>query len=1330
LLRKLIKIGLWTIATPLLLASFLFFLLWLPPVQQKVKDFATSALSEKTQGLFDIGNIRYRPFNSLRISDVLAFDTKGDTLAIIDEAEAGFDLFSFFRKQIVIRSVTLDGFDLRLSQDSVGGEFNFQFLVDAFASDTVQTDSASVAVNIDRILLKNGRLRYDLLSEARRDSVGVVDYNHISVSELNAEIGIPVIDGGDLDVVVKRLSMQENSGFAIDNLALGFRKRGDLMQIDGLSLNLPGSALHIDSAWVEWPDFAVPLFIDSLKAPDLSAFAPDLRAFDELLTGEATVEGRFPEIRVSGLKAAYGKHFAVSASAQTPDAVDFTKAAAEIRIDRFRYAGYDYRDIAVNADCEGDSIAFSIASADTNLLVNIAGNAVFSGARPRVAVQAALATVRPAALGLQTGFSGIEISGLLDVAVNGFDPEAMSLRLRMDSLAFATDSGKIDGQRVLAIYDATADRRKRWLLRTSFLDFNGSGQFSFAGIERSIRQAFPALFYRDGRKLRKPAKFNETVEMNLLAYGLADIAKTLGLPGGLPDSTVLNCHYEAIDTAATLQAKAFCLLNPTDTANLQLTCSDSQEAVNMELTAEMRSAYYNISALTKGSALLDYPSRRVAPAAQFNIDGGQVTLNGTEFKLHPAGLRFGDQGISVEGFALQHSADEYLKIDGAVSDNPQDSLLASVRSFEISTLLDALKYPLPLTGSASGDVSFTTLQTAPRFVTRNFTIDSIRFDGREIGRLTLTSGWSPLRQGVWFRSQLVSPEKKESLVSGFVRPEKDSLTVSGDISGLKANWLKDMTAGSLFGLDGEAGLRFQMSGLLSNPTITGAIRFDSLRFGVCQTNAVYDITDSIIIEPDRLVFSNFAINDSHRQKGALNGNIVYKGFTDIKPDLKLDLREFTVLDNATRTDSLFFGLLRVSGRLNITKDSRNWLVSGNLSNGRNNSLMFNIPQTPVEAQRYNWLTFTGQDSLATENVETVPATEGDKYFYSAETQRGGQQAEMLSIPLKFSASISLDPSLTIGALLNPATGDVAQAAGTGTVNLAYDLNNMQMSLQGNYVIDNGKCSMTLKNITRKTFTVSQGSRLVFRGDPMKTEFDVTAVYGLKADLTTLDAAFAEFVSYSKIPVNCLLTASGNLDKMKLSYNIALPDEPDDTQKKLDALVASDDAKIKQMAYLLAFGSFAPISNTGGNSSNIWTSLASSSVSSQLNNLLSGVLKDNWTIGTELQTGESGFSDVAMDVNISTNLFNNRLTVSSTIGYRNSAVQTDNSASNFTGDFDLEYKLSPGGNVLLRFFNLTNNQFYEKARMTQGAGIMYKRQGKTFRQLFKSFRTKSRRSQEN
>jgi hypothetical protein len=159
-------------------------------------------------------------------------------------------------------------------------------------------------------------------------------------------------------------------------------------------------------------------------------------------------------------------------------------------------------------------------------------------------------------------------------------------------------------------------------------------------------------------------------------------------------------------------------------------------------------------------------------------------------------------------------------------------------------------------------------------------------------------------------------------------------------------------------------------------------------------------------------------------------------------------------------------------------------------------------------------------------------------------------------------------------------------------------------------------------------------------------------------------------------------------------------------------------KIKEIAYLLAFSTFLPATDNAPTTGapNMVNSLAGLA-GGGLNKLLAGVLHENWSVGTDVQTGNDGFNTMNMDVNVSGVLFDDRLTINGTVGYHNSAAQTNN----FTGDFTVEYKLIPSGNIVLKGYNTTNNQYFEQAPTTQGVGVVYKRTARTFKKLFGKFK---------
>ena len=85
---------------------------------------------------------------------------------------------------------------------------------------------------------------------------------------------------------------------------------------------------------------------------------------------------------------------------------------------------------------------------------------------------------------------------------------------------------------------------------------------------------------------------------------------------------------------------------------------------------------------------------------------------------------------------------------------------------------------------------------------------------------------------------------------------------------------------------------------------------------------------------------------------------------------------------------------------------------------------------------------------------------------------------------------------------------------------------------------------------------------------------------------------------------------------------------------------------------------------------------------------------------------SDFSDMEVDLALSSYLLDNRLLFNGNFGYRDKALNNNS----FIGDFDLEYLLNKSGNIRLKAYNRYNDQNYyvKSALTTQGVGIVFKR----------------------
>ncbi len=105
---------------------------------------------------------------------------------------------------------------------------------------------------------------------------------------------------------------------------------------------------------------------------------------------------------------------------------------------------------------------------------------------------------------------------------------------------------------------------------------------------------------------------------------------------------------------------------------------------------------------------------------------------------------------------------------------------------------------------------------------------------------------------------------------------------------------------------------------------------------------------------------------------------------------------------------------------------------------------------------------------------------------------------------------------------------------------------------------------------------------------------------------------------------------------------------------------------------------------------------------------------NWTFGANVATGEMGWSDMEVGGLLSGRLFNNRLLVNGNFGYRERTY----SNTNFVGDFDINYLLTPSGSFSVKAYSETNDRYFSKSSMTtQGVGLQAKREFNSIRDLF-------------
>lgn len=168
-LRTAGKILAWLILIPILLLILVAILIYVPPVQNLLRNEAIGFLQKKTGTRVELAHIHLKFPIGLTLEGFHMDDLHGDTLVHVGALRTTVSPTSLFRQRIVIGSIELEGGRANIHQnaDSV---FNFDFIVDAFATpdtvaqtekvDTTATDKWKIMV--DELILDDLRVKLDL----------------------------------------------------------------------------------------------------------------------------------------------------------------------------------------------------------------------------------------------------------------------------------------------------------------------------------------------------------------------------------------------------------------------------------------------------------------------------------------------------------------------------------------------------------------------------------------------------------------------------------------------------------------------------------------------------------------------------------------------------------------------------------------------------------------------------------------------------------------------------------------------------------------------------------------------------------------------------------------------------------------------------------------------------------------------------------------------------------------------------------------------------------------------------------------------------------------
>lgn len=696
----------------------------------------------------------------------------------------------------------------------------------------------------------------------------------------------------------------------------------------------------------------------------------------------------------------------------------------------------------------------------------------------------------------------------------------------------------------------------------------------------------------------------------------------------------------------------------------------------------------------------------------------QIIIGDSVWHIRPATIDIENGKGHIDRIEVRHQ-EQYMLIDGLVSKNPTDMLNLSLNDVSLDYIFDALNLKnVVFGGQATGDFIISDLLNGvPRLSTKKFFVKDFSYNHAKFGDLNLYSRWDNENKGILLNGTVTQEGYPNTLVDGYIFPTRDSLNLRFDAQHISLAFLNPFTEKILQNVDGFATGKINFYGRFKALNVEGSAYVDRFGFGIDYLNTRFYISDSIRLTPDAIIVDNMTLTGSENHLGKVNGIMRHKHFKNIEYSLNVsDINNMLVYNTTEKQNSVYYGKVYGSGSISIEGDMQYTGIDINMATDDNSKFTFVLSDN-AEAEEYQFITFVDRSRAINNYIRKDSTTPPP--IVLPETS-----PHLLTLNLQ----IDVSPQMSMNLLMDPSTGDMIRATGSGNIRLEYNTFS-DMKLYGTYTVDKGNYNFSLQDLITKDFTIKTGSSISFVGAPKDANLNIEAYYALTANLEDLDESFAteQDLNRTTIPVRAMLYLTGDLQQPDFRFDLDFPTVTQDIDRRIRSIISSEDMVNRQIIYLLALNKFytPDYMNVGQTHNNELASVASSALSSQLNNLL-GQINENINIGTNLRSDKGDFSDVEVEVALSSQLLNNRLIINGNIGYRDNAVNNNT----FIGDFDLEYLLNKSGNIRLKAYNHYNdkNYYVKSALTTQGVGIMYRKEFNKWSEWFSWLRRRKNKVQ--
>ena len=1336
-----------------------------------VKKSLTELLSEQINSRITIdGDAEVNWLNQVVLNDLTIYDQQNDTLIYARRAMVAFDLLPLLTNHLVLNTCQLIDFDIRTYRASADSTANYQFLIDAFKRDDDPDRKPFIQeLDLNAILLRQGRLSYDVLDRPSfADSP--IDPYHVSIEKLSANLHV---HGNQL--LIKKFHCNEHdSSIKADRCELSMNVKevlnapegenrfllklkgleltnhqmsviadvngtSDQLEFDLKELNLPYG--HARLKGIHQLFTSARLHISQLKNPlDSIYLSADIRDLSLRID-------TLGNVRMNGTIQGMPCHAQLSGKLSS----DIGNAVLDTDMEILRLttgSSINDRQITLRGHCKTDGFELDrILSKKTEL-----GHSVFdldyvAIIRPKVPLRLTLVGNVGEIVWKEHAFRDVQINGEVqehkfkgDIALNdslgdinskfNIDFSQPDRHFRMDGTIdhFNPNGLKITQNKHLDSLTITA-RIHADVIASNWHDAEGDMKISNLFLEKGDQHLDLGHIIFEGTS--EKGELQSSIAQ--ITYDRNHLNHEYHIKGRIPvinDLFAILSIPVAMNREGLFEARIDSANHFVD-AHAELPALDLQNGRALAATLDIEDdgngvlfPVLDFEALTQQHRLVGTLRGRINPdPLDVTLEPTQLLFNSEQVQLSDAHLMRNEEGDYIlENFKLSGESQE-LAAFGSLGKSGKKDLVISLKQFDLDQVLGGLeKNYMHFGGQATGDIVVSgnpdlLIKTDSLFVQNFSYIDTL------LGNAFLSAEMQMPQKFVTITADITTDSSYKSHATfdmQIAQPTTMDLRVDPDH--LPLGFINNWTGSILQQFSGRITGPVRLYGDLDHLQLTGHPYLDG-RFTHDLIGAHFHIADTVHLEPNLIYVEKGYVDDCHGHPLTLDARIDHQYLHNFLYDVQVDMPQanqgFLALDREKKPGRIYWGQIYVQGYAQLKGGNGKHRVSMNVGTTDKSWVYLSPYEQDIdpEQEAYTFLTFRDKNQL-----QSVPNTEIQTGFGQpnsiVQTKNADEEPTDLLVDLQVSGTEQCQAFIQ----LDPLSEDLLQGRGSGNLSIRYDPHR-DITLAGTYRISQGSYTMNVKgDLMNKEFKLQNTSYVRFNGVPSEAELSLDCRYNIPSvNLLDLDESIVQLGSLSRtsVPVDLKLNITGQLSAPIISFDLEVKNVSDEIQAYVQNTISTQEMLNQEVIYLLLFSKFytpqyaqSSQSRTGSE----LTSFASASITSQLNQIL-GHVSNNFTMGTNFRTDKGDFSDMEMDLSLSTRLLGDRLLLNGNVGYRDPANRIGMGNTNsFIGDFDIEFLINNSGTVRAKAYSHYNERDYSinNALTTQGIGFILR---KDFRNLY-------------